>query len=192
LKQYLEVIDNKIQQELDSIESLLENSNKSAKDKSNLNWVFYKNHENAEKVDILGKIGFAVLGAVGLGGAVFAGGWILPIILGLANVGNVFAGVGGLLGLDAEIRSKVFEAGWEQFSESSEDVEKIQEIIGEAFYEKVEQADEILARVISFYENRIELQEKAFAKTPEQCKADKAWISQKRQELERLQKNVEG
>lgn len=190
LKQHLEVIDNKIQQELDSIESLLEKSNKSVKDRSNLNWVFYKNHENAEKVDILGKVGFAVLGAVGLGGAVFAGGWILPIILGLANAGNVFAGVGGLLGLDAEIRSKVFEAGWEQFSESSEDVEKIQEIIGEAFYEKVEQADEIIARVISFYENRIELQEKAFAKTPEQCKADKAWISQKYQELEQVQKNI--
>lgn len=191
LKQYLEVIDNKIQQELDSIESLLEKSNKSAKDKSNLNWVFYKNHENAEKVDILGKVGFAVLGAVGIGGAVFAGGWILPVILGLTNAGSVFAGVGGLLGLDAEIRSKVFEAGWEQFSESSEDVEKIQEIIGDAFYEKVEQADEIIARVISFYENRIKLQEKAFAKTPEQCKADKAWISQKYQELEQVQKNIE-
>jgi GTPase Era involved in 16S rRNA processing len=191
LKQYLEIIDNTIQQELQLIESLLEKSNESVKDQSNFNWVFYKNHEDAEKVDILGKVGFAVLGAVGIGGAVLAGGLILPIILGLANAGNVLAGVGGLVGLDAEIRSKVFEAGWEQFSESSEDVEKIQEIIGEAFYEKVEQADEIIARVISFYENRIELQEKAFAKTSEQCKADKAWISQKRQELEQVQKNIE-
>lgn len=42
-------------------------------------------------------------------------------------------------------------------------------------------------RVMSFYNNFLKQQERYWQETPEQRKAEKAWIDQQRQELARVQ-----
>ena len=64
-------------------------------------------------------------------------------------------------------------------------------IISSAFNSRIEAADTAIKQVISSYENLLEQQEKADTETLEQRQAEKAWIAQKRQELEELQKNIE-
>jgi hypothetical protein len=106
--------------------------------------------------------------------------------------GGLFStGVGGVLGIDADIRAKVFENGCEQFVESlGKTFENIDEIIVQAFGERLERVDEVVARAISMYETLLEQQEKAHQKTLEQREAEKTWLGQQYLELERLKNKV--
>jgi len=193
LKPKLEIFDNKIRQDLEAIKSDIEELNQQVNASSN-NWIFYGEEKNdfAANIGILGELGLAGLGAALLIPAVVFAGPILGFIGSLVGGGLLGTGLGNILDINSKVKAKVFEVGCEKFVESLEDTfEKISEIIGSAFDEKVELADEIIKKAISFYENLLEQQEKAHKETLEQREADKAWISQKRQELEQVQKNIE-
>jgi uncharacterized tellurite resistance protein B-like protein len=193
LKPKLEIFDDKIKDDLQAVKSHIESINQKINTKTP-NWIFSGkgNNDFAANIDILGELGLAGLGAALLIPAVVFAGPILGIIGGLVGGGLLGAGVGNMLDINSKVKSKVFEVGCEKFVESLEDTfEKINEIISSAFDEKVELADEIIAKAISFYENLLEQQEKAHKESQEQREADKAWISQQRQELEQVQKNIE-
>ena len=64
-------------------------------------------------------------------------------------------------------------------------------MVRSTFEQRVKEASDIIAKTISSYENILEQQEKAYKETQQQREADKAFIAQKRQELEQIQKNIE-
>jgi hypothetical protein len=63
--------------------------------------------------------------------------------------------------------------------------------IDSLFDVRVQFATESIERTISLCENLLEQQEKAHKETLQQREAEKAFIAQKRQELEQVQKNIE-
>jgi uncharacterized tellurite resistance protein B-like protein/GTPase SAR1 family protein len=193
LKPKLEIFDHKIRQELQAIKSDVEELHQQV-NASSTNWIFYGEEKNdfAANIGILGELGLAGLGAALLIPAVVFAGPILGFIGSLVGGGLLGTGLGNILDINSKVKAKVFEVGCEKFVESLENTfEKISEIIASAFDEKVELADEIITKAICFYENLLEQQDKAHKATLEQREADKAWISQKRQELEQVQKNIE-
>ncbi|AFY58051.1 hypothetical protein Riv7116_5684 [Rivularia sp. PCC 7116] len=128
-------------------------------------------------------------GAIGVGAAlvpvVFIAGPVLAIIAGLG------AGLFGAGMLEESVKEKVIELGFEKFNDSIDDIfEKLIEMIISLFGERVEMASTQIAQAISLYENLLEQQENAHQETIEQLLADKAWISQKRSELERIQQDM--
>lgn len=149
--------------------------------------------------DFMGLGGFG--GGIGIGGAlaagliVFAGiGFIAVIVASVAAAIASSFGLGMLDvdGLKDQIKGKVFEIGFQKFEESMEKVsDKLDEIVSLIFDSRVESASRVIAEAIALYENLLEQQEKAHNETLEQREADKAWISEKRQELERVQQELE-
>lgn len=195
LKPKLEIFDDKINDELHAIKSEIESINQKINTK-NPNWIFSGKGNNDfaanANIDILGELGLAGLGAALLIPAVVFAGPILGVIGSLVGGGLLGTGVGSMLDLNSKVKSKVFEVGCKKIVESLEDtLEKTSEIIGSSFNEKFEQAEKIIAKAISFYENLLEQQEKAHQETLEQRQADKKFIACKRQELEQVQKNIE-
>ena len=69
--------------------------------------------------------------------------------------------------------------------------EKLDEIVGSVFENRVESASRVIAQAIALYENLLEQQEKAHNETLEQREAEKIWIYQKCQELEQVQNGLE-
>jgi hypothetical protein len=67
----------------------------------------------------------------------------------------------------------------------------IDDIVNVIFDDRVKLASEAVGKAISFYDDFLERQERYQQETPEQQEAEKAWISQQRQELEQVQKNIE-
>lgn len=133
------------------------------------------------------------LGAVGIGAAlvpvVFLAGPILAVI---AGIGAGFFGGGGIAVIEETIKENVLKMGCEQFVNSLDNIfEKINEIIGSVFDDRVNAISEIIEKAISFYENLLEQQEKAHQETLEQREVEKAWLAQKRQELEQVQNGIE-
>jgi hypothetical protein len=129
LQPSLDGLDAEIQKELSAIQAGIEGIDVLKQGQSS-NWVFYKDDSAA-----LGDFGFlGNLGLAGLDVAVFVPAIILagPILLTVGSLvaGGLFGtGVGGVLGIDADIRAKVFENGCEQFVESlSKTFENIDEI----------------------------------------------------------------
>jgi uncharacterized tellurite resistance protein B-like protein len=81
---------------------------------------------------------------------------------------------------------------WEEVAKFKNEVASIiDDIITEIFDDRVKLATQALARTISFYDDFLERQERYQQETPEQREAEKAWISQRRNELEQVQKNIE-
>jgi hypothetical protein len=133
------------------------------------------------------------LGAVGLGAAlvpaVFIAGPILAIVAGL---GAGLLGGGGLAVIEETVKDKIFLFGCEQFINSLDNVfATIDKIIDSVFYDRIEAASESIKKAIYSSESLLDQQEKAHKDTLEQREAEKAWIAQKRQELEQVQKNIE-
>ncbi len=128
-------------------------------------------------------------GAIGVGAAlvpvVFIAGPVLAIIAGLG------AGLFGAGMLEESVKEKVIELGLEKFDDSIDDIhEKLDEMIVSLFNERVEMASTQIAQAISLYENLLLQQENAHQETIEQRLADKAWISQKRSELEGIEQDM--
>ena len=65
------------------------------------------------------------------------------------------------------------------------------ENITSIFQNRVEQVERAIKQIISSYETVLEQQEVAYKETLEQCKAEKAWLSQQRRELEQVQNDVQ-
>jgi ATPase subunit of ABC transporter with duplicated ATPase domains len=89
------------------------------------------------------------------------------------------------------IRQKVFEKGWEKFSQSKDKfLDKIKEIVVLIIDNRVESVTKIAEQAVSLYEELLERQERYQQETVKQQEAEKAWILQQRQELEQVQKNI--
>jgi hypothetical protein len=140
-------------------------------------------------------------GGVGIGGALAAG---LLIFTGMGFIAIIVASVVaaiassfglGMLdfdGLNDQIKFQVFEKGFAKFEESTDKIgDKLQEIINTVFNRRVESARKVIEEAIALYENLLEQQEKIHQETLEQRQAEKALISQKRQELEQVKTDLE-
>jgi len=115
---------------------------------------------NLEDVGIGGDLLFAGLGlAVGVPLFIFAG----PIVATIAAVlggGSLFNATFKVLDLNDTIKSKVFEIGLENFFNSSESTDKINEIIYQLFDNEILTVDNFLKNLISQHENRIKMIDK--------------------------------
>ena len=81
---------------------------------------------------------------------------------------------------------------WEDVVKFKERVaSKIDKFITAIFDDRVKLATEALEQAIAFYNDFLERQERYQQETPEQREAEKAWIDQQRQELERVQSGIE-
>jgi len=192
----IEKLDNEIRKELRAIQSSVQEIDVLKQSQAS-SWVFSqdKNSDFGDAGDFgfAGSLGLAGLGVVAFVPVIIFAGPILCFVGSLLAGGLLGSGVEGVLGIDAGIREKVFEKGSEQFVASLDKTfENISEIINAAFFERAEQVDVIVSRTISMYENLLEQQEKVHQKNVNQCETEKAWILQKRLELEELRFNAEG
>jgi uncharacterized tellurite resistance protein B-like protein/tRNA U34 5-carboxymethylaminomethyl modifying GTPase MnmE/TrmE len=196
LKPNLKDVDKRIHQELEALQQSLKLLDKQI----NTNFSQQLNFKMSEIDANFGDAG-GFMGGIGAGGAlaaglfVFTGIGIVAIII--AAVATAIAGSLGLGMLDADrihgqIKKKVCELGLKKFEDSNEKIaERLHEIVSSAFNSRVEAADQAIKQIISSYENLLDQQDKAHKETVEQREAEKAWILQKRQELEQVQKNIE-
>ncbi|NJK73961.1 MAG: dynamin [Microcoleus sp. SU_5_6] len=140
-------------------------------------------------------------GGLGIGAAV---GAALLFFTGLGFIGVILgglaAGAGGGLGwsfldgdaVKAQIKEKVCELGFEKFGESAESIfEKVQERIIAVFEERVEASSGAISQAMSLWENLLEQQEKRDRQDRAECEAEKAWLADKRRELEQIQNQIE-
>jgi uncharacterized protein YecT (DUF1311 family) len=87
---------------------------------------------------------------------------------------------------------KILEIGFQKFDESIDKVsEKLHEITTSVFDTKVESASRVIGQAIALYENLIEQHEQAHKETVEEHQTQKAWISEKRQEIEKVKNDIE-
>ncbi|NJK70531.1 MAG: hypothetical protein HC941_32170 [Microcoleus sp. SU_5_3] len=125
----------------------------------------------------------------------FAGLGIIPVILGgLAAGGGGAFGLGMLDvdGIHNQIKQKVCKLGFQKFNESSQSIfDKIQERIIEVFEERVETSSGAISQAMSLWENLLEQQEKRDRQDRAECEAEKAWLAEKRRELEQVQNQIE-
>ncbi len=196
LQNYINFLDANIKHELDAIKA----------DFKHLDIQVHSNFSSQLQLSIDGInddfSGFmGIGGGIGIGGALAAGllvftgvGFIAVIV---ASVAATIAGTFGLGMLDMDglhdkIKKKILEEGLKKFDDSLNKFDnKINEIIDKLFDSKVESASKIITQAISLYENLLEQQEHISEETIEERLADKAWISQKREELERIQQDIE-
>lgn len=195
LQNYIKFLDANIKHELDAIQA----------DFKNLDIQVHSNFSSQMQLSIDGInddfSGFmGIGGGIGIGGALAAGllvftgvGFIAVIV---ASVAATIAGTFGLGmldmdGLHDQIKNKIIKEGLKKFDDSTDRLDnKINEIVNKVFDSKVESVSKIITQAISLYENLLEQQENVSEETIEERLADKAWISQKRSELEQIQQNM--
>ncbi|MTJ07583.1 dynamin family protein [Anabaena sp. UHCC 0204] len=196
IKEGIEYLDSNIAYELDAIQA----------DFQRLDQQIQTNFSQQMKLSI-GGISDDFMGLGGIGGGVGVGGALavgLIAFTGLGFIAIVVAAIAatiassfgfGLLdfdGLSTQIKQKVYDIGFEKFEESVEKIsEKLDEIINTVFNSRIEGSSRVIAEAISLYENLIEQQEKAHQENLEQREIEKAFIKQKRQELEQVQKELQ-
>ncbi|MBD2012897.1 dynamin family protein [Microcoleus sp. FACHB-53] len=145
--------------------------------------------------------GSGFLGGLGAGGLTvgalffFTGLGLVPLLLAggaAAAIGSFLFGGPSEEELHFQTKQKVYDLGFQKFSESEQETfNKVSENIVSIFDNRIESASDVIKVAISLYENLLEQQEKAHKETLEQRQAEKAFIAQKRQELEQVQKNIE-
>ncbi|HAZ47868.1 MAG TPA: dynamin family protein [Cyanobacteria bacterium UBA11369] len=203
----IKVLDREIHQEIEAIQSSIQSLD--LKTGSNLSGQLDLSISGAElNMNLASSMGadssdeggagwFAGLGGGGLvTGALlaFTGLGLIPVAL----IGGAAAlGLGWLFGEDedevrAEVKQSVCEQCFKKLSELEGEIfENVCENIASVLYSRVDAASKVIEQAISLAENLLEQQEKAHEETLEQQEADKAFIAQKRQELEQVQKNLE-
>ena len=148
-----------VNEELSSLESEANNLGLSNSDFSS-SFDFSNNGYNLEDVGIGGDLLMAGLGAAIFVPAMIFAGPILAIIGMGAGGALAGAGIGNIFDIDGRIRQKIIEVGWEHFSNSSEDTDKIDELVQQIFDREILTIEEFLNNLISQYENRLIVIEK--------------------------------
>ncbi len=210
LKHNLKNLDSIIYQELQAIKSNLQNLDEQVGTNLEGQFSFSTSSQARDFFNIASDINFneskeggdkgflGGLGAGGLVGALFAftgfGTVVSLIASGIAAaIGSLFFSSPSEEELDFQIKQKVLDLGFEKFNESGEGIFNTicEKNIDSLFDVRVQFATESIERTISLCENLLEQQEKAHKETLQQREAEKAFIAQKRQELEQVQKNIE-
>jgi GTPase Era involved in 16S rRNA processing len=177
----MKILDQAIARELKALQGQSQAFDKRISSKASR--VLDKQVSGIESHFFVGKLKYLALPALA-----FLPGLILPVAIG--------AGLGALTGFfdgdqATKLKLKVFDAGCEKFSESLDSVvQQLVESIVKAFDDRVEGATEAIQQVMQSYETAIAQQEKAASRSPEHTKAMRAWIVQKNQELEQLEKSL--
>jgi hypothetical protein len=139
------------------------------------------------KAFIEGRMTNSLLGGIGL----FFAGLVLSgfplLIMGLPLI------FGGIQDSDYKAKTKIIEVGLQKFQDATEGdiLIMLNKVIDSAFQSRLQASGKAIKQIIFSYENILKQQEKAHKETLEQRQAEKAWIAQKRQELEQVQKNIE-
>lgn len=195
IKDGIEYLDSNIAYELDAIQA----------DFQRLDQQIQTNFSQQMKLSIRG-ISDNFMDIGGIGGGVGVGGALAAVafIAGFGFITVILAAVAaaiassfglGLLDIDGlkdKIKVKVFELGFQKFEDSVDKVsEKLDEIINTVFVSRIEGSSRVIAEAISLYENLLEQQEKAHQENLEQREIEKAFINQKCQELEQVQKELQ-
>ncbi len=191
LRPYLNNLDEEIRKNLVAIRTSF-NDIDTLRNSESSKWIFHRDQTSGVNDFDLGSLGMAALGVAVLVPTFILAGPILIVLGSLLGGGLLGDGVGGILGKQAAIKQQVLDKGCEQFVESLEKTfENIDEIIVAEFSKRIEQVEEVIGGAISMYENLLEQQEAINQKNLEQREAEKAWIAQKRLELEGLRNSVE-
>lgn len=107
----------------------------------------------------------------------------------LLFVGRVFGSADSILN---QIKEEVINRGMENFKKTESKIfDNIYGTVLITFETRLERVKEIIAQVIDSVQADLDNQDKEYQKILLYCDAEKAWISQKRQELEQVQKNIE-
>jgi uncharacterized tellurite resistance protein B-like protein/ribosome biogenesis GTPase A len=193
LEPNLKAFEEKVNQELEVLKTqIVESSN-------------YISVDLNDQLDLSVEKNFFGLGAIGGGigfsiplalAAAFTANFSLPLVILAGAVVTIASSLGfGMLDVDQlknQIKDKILDLGYQNFERSQTTFEsKLNELISSVFGQRVEAVSGKITKVISQYETLLEQQEKAHKDTLEQRQADKAFIAQKRQELEQVQKNIE-
>jgi predicted GTPase/uncharacterized tellurite resistance protein B-like protein len=189
LTRYLSEVDRVIQEEIKSVEKNFSKYQDNFKEQLESEWSFYKDINQVEEIGITGNLLAAGLGAAMFVPAVIFAGPILAF-LGILGGSSLFiGGIGDMFDLKEKIKAKVFETGWEQFCNSS-DLNKIDEIIEDAFTQKLTQADELVSSAISIYEKNLKIIEIKLDEDQERKELTQAFITGKSQELQQLNSQI--
>lgn len=196
LQNNLNILDANIEYELDAIQSEFQNIEQQVKANFSEHLRF---SINGITDDFMGLGGFG--GGLGIGGALAAGlivftgiGFVAIIIASVAATiaGSFGLGMFDVDGLHNQIKTKILDIGFEKLKESIDKLSgKLHEITTSVFDTKVESASRVIASAIALYENLIEQHEQAHKETVEEQQTKKAWISEKRQEIEKVKNEIE-
>lgn len=191
LLQNTEYLDAKIAYELNAIQSEFQSMDMHIQTNLSQQLKLSINGINDDFTGFGGIGGGLGIGALAAGLMVFTGlGFIAVVVASLAAAiaGSFGLGMLDFDGLKDQIKAKVIELGFEKFDESMDKFsDKLNEIVGSVFENRVESASRVISQAIALYENLLEHQEKAHNKTL----VEKMWIYQKRQELEQVQNGLE-
>lgn len=190
LSRYLSEVDKVIQEEIKSVEKNFSKYQGNFKEQLESEWSFYKDLKQVEEIGIAGNLMVAGLGAALLVPAALFAGPILAF-LGIFGGGSlIMGGLGDMFDLNQKIKAKVLETGWDEFCKSS-DLDKIDEIIEDAFNQKLAQTDELLSGAISIYEKNLKLIEVKLDKDQGRKESTQAFIAEKAQELRQVNNQIE-
>jgi predicted GTPase len=163
----IEILDNKILNELSNI-------TKSNIFSVNIEEIFYQKLPDDFKFEVNKKEGY---------------GDFLSWIGTLFFIGRPFGSSNFILN---QIKEEVINKGMDNFKETESKIfDKIYSTVPITFETRLERVKEIIAQVIDSVRADLDNQDKEYQKILLYCNAEKAWIAQKRQELEQVQKNIE-
>jgi small GTP-binding protein len=167
LKRSIREFRQAVNDELNSLENKSGHRNLSDTNSSDSFSYSFSNY-NLEDVGIGGDLLFASLGlVVGVPVFIFAG----PIVATIAAVlggGSIFNAAFKALDLNDTIKRKVFEIGLENFFQSSESTDKINEIIYQLFDNEISVVQDFLQSLIAQYDSRIKIIDKKAEQDQEQ------------------------
>lgn len=193
LKEPLESLDSDIDKHLTTILSGLQSLNRQINNSSPNVAYFNQKIASGATADewFFGSLGMAGL-AVALIPVIIVAGPLLTIIASVSAVVTGGAGLGMMLaGVTNMIKGNVFDFGYQEFLKSKENVfAKIEKMINSLFDQRVTEASDTIAKVMTYYETLLEQQEKAHQQNLQERKLEKTLITQKRQELEQVQKEI--
>jgi hypothetical protein len=196
LQKNLKILDANIEYELDAIQSEFQDIEQQVKADFSEQLQISIDGIQDDSMGLGGlNRGLGMGGTLAVGLLAFTGiGFVAIIIASLAATiaGSFGLGMFDIDGLHDQIKMKIFEIGFTKFNESMDKLsDKLYEITTSVFDAKVESASRVIAQAIALYENLIEQHEQAHKETVEEQQTKKAWIFEKRQEVEKVKNDIE-
>ncbi|MFB2937569.1 dynamin family protein [Aerosakkonemataceae cyanobacterium BLCC-F154] len=182
LKEPLETLDSAIDQHLTTIlsglQSLNQNINNSSPNLAYFNEKIASGTTTDEWFGSVGMTGFAVT--------------VIPVFMAAYQLSLLKVVTDMMLGgVTNMIKGNAFDLGYQEFKKSKENVfSEMKNMINSLFEQRVTEASDSIAKVMTYYETLLEQQEKAHQQNLQERELEKTSIAQKRQELEQVQKEI--